>query len=106
MSRAPPDPATARNRSLASLIFSAVSIFVGLFFVFIYVYFSVELLDPLAEEIFSNFDLAGYNGEEIINDMFGTVTSTVPLLGGGGLIAIGVVNEYRRRRTAARQRIR
>jgi len=100
------DPASLRNRSLVSAVFSAVSISVGLFVIFVFQFMSPQLLNPIAKWAINNNDLSAYSGETLINEMFVSATQTVPKVAGAGLVIIGLVNEYRRRRTATQQRVR
>lgn len=90
--------------SLASYVVSVVSILSGLFLILTYQFLSVRVLAPIADIVVSSSDTSIYGGESMINGIFGTVTTTVPVLAGIGLIVIGVVVEFRRRRTAAARR--
>lgn len=97
----------SRNTSLASALFSVISILVGLFILTVYSLIAVEVFNPLVAFALENFELTEVpNAEQSINNMFTMAFGTVPWIAGFGLIIVGVVNEYRRRRTISRQRVR
>jgi len=99
--------APSRNTSLASVLFSVISILVGLFILLAYSLVAVEVFEPLVSYVLNNYTLSEVpNAEQNINSMFKMAFGNVPWIAGVGLIVIGFVNEWRRRRTVTRQRIR
>jgi len=88
-----------------STMISVVSIMTGLFLLLVYQFMFVSLLDPMIAQILGSHDFKHIQGEQLANELFGISTGTVVWMSAAALILIGLVNEYRRRRTVRRQRI-
>lgn len=99
-------PGGSRNVALVSTMLNVVVILTGLFILLVYQLMFVSFFDPLIEQVVGTYEFQHLAGKEIANNLFGVSTGTVVWVAGAALVVVGLVNEYRRRRTVTRQRLR
>lgn len=94
----------SRNASIVSAILSVVTILTGLFLLLIYQFFFGSFLNELIADVVGTYEFTTFDGPALFNEWFGIITGDVVWIAGAALIAVGLINEFRRRRTIVRQR--